>query len=301
MSRGNLELLLVTIIWGINSIAVKDALGEFLPLQFNVVRLGLASLLLLAVMRVSGKWEIPARGDWGKLVLAGFLGNTLYQFMFIRGIARSSAINTSFVLATMPATTAVLSHFMGRQRMTRRMWAGVLMTIAGVVAVSVGDGNVAGFREGSLSGDLTTLCGTVGWCLFTVYAADLTRRMSPTAFTAWTMVAGATLLVPLSIGEMRAARWSGISALSWGELAFSASFALVFSYILWNRGVKHSGPASTAVFGNLTPIWTGLFGWLILRERWTLVKLAGAAVVLAGVTVVRVRGAAPTEAAAGGE
>jgi drug/metabolite transporter (DMT)-like permease len=278
-------MFLVTIIWGINSIAVKDALGRFLPLQFNVIRLGLAAVLLLLVMRVSGKWEVPSRRDWPMVVFAGFLGNTLYQFMFIKGIAMSSATNTSFVLATMPATTSVLSHLMGRQRMTARMWSGVLLTMAGVAGIVLGGGRLAGLKAGTLAGDLTTLGGTAGWCLSTIYASDMTKRMSPTAYTAWTMVSGAVLLAPLSIGEMASAPWSSIPARSWGELVFSASLALVFSYILWNKGVMESGPASTAVFSNLTPIWTGFFGWLLLHESWTVLKLAGAAIILTGVSL----------------
>jgi len=299
LGRGNLELLLVTIIWGINSIAVKDAVGTFLPLQFNVVRLSLAAVLLIAVMALSGKMEYPGRKDWPVIILSGFLGNTLYQYAFIKGIAMSTATNTSFVLATMPATTAVLSHFMGKQKMTKRMVLGVLLTVTGVALVALGDSGSLSFTSKTLKGDLLTLTGTFGWCLSTIFAADLVKRMSPTAYTTWTMVAGAVLMLPLAVGELRAAEWRAASLANWGELIFSASFALVFSYILWNRGVKASGPASTAVFGNLTPVWTGLFGWLILKEGWTAAKVLGAAIILGGVSMVRFGGVAVSGDAGG--
>ncbi|MGE5578907.1 MAG: DMT family transporter [Bacillota bacterium] len=288
MTRSNLELLLVSFIWGINGIAVKDALSGFTPLQFNVIRLSLAASLLLLVLKASGNMEVPSRADWPKVILAGFLGNTLYQYLFIKGIALSSASNTSFVLATMPATTAVLSHFTGKQRMNGRMWSGVLLTMCGVaLIVAGGAGGLSGLGGGSLAGDLTTLSGTIGWCLCTIFAADLTKRMSPLAFTAWTMVAGAVLMVPLSVGELLRADWSAPSALHWTELVLSGTLANAFSYILWNRGVKSSGPASTAVFSNLNPVWTGVFAYFILGETWNARKVAGAAVILAGVTLVR--------------
>ena len=291
--RANAELLFVSVVWGINAIAVKDALTGFLPLQFNVIRLSLAAVLLLVVLRAGGKFEVPSRGDWPAIVLAGFLGNTFYQYMFIKGIALSTASNTSFVLATMPATTALLSHFLGRQKLTARMWVGVLLTVAGVGAIVVGsNGGLAGLvgrslHGGTLAGDLMTLSGTVGWCLCTIYAADLTKRMSPTAFTAWTMVAGALLLVPLSVGDLVKADWAAATPRNWAELVLSGSIANGLCYVLWNRGVKHSGPASTAVFSNLNPVWTGVFAYLILHETWKWQKLLGAAVVLAGVSLVR--------------
>lgn len=288
MTRSNLELLLTSFIWGINGIAVKDALSGFTPLQFNAVRLCWAALLLLLVLRSSGNLEAPSRADWPKIILAGFLGNTVYQYLFIKGIALSSASNTSFVLATMPATTAVLSHFTGRQRMNGRMWGGVLLTMGGVaLIVAGGAGGLSGLKGGSLGGDLTTLSGTLGWCLCTILAADLTKRMSPLAFTTWTMVAGAVLMVPLSVGELLRADWSAPSVVHWTELILSGAVGIAFSYILWNRGVKSSGPASTAVFSNLNPVWTGVFAYFILGEKWNMQKFVGAAVILAGVTVVR--------------
>ncbi len=288
MTRGNLELFLVSFIWGINGIAVKDALSNFMPLQFNVIRLSLAAALLLLALRASGNLEVPSRADWPKVIAAGFLGNTLYQYLFIKGIAMSSASNTSFVLATMPATTAVLAHFTGRQRMTSRMWGGVLLTMLGVGLIVVGGaGGLSNLGGGSLAGDLVTLSGTIGWCVCTIFAADLTKRMSPLAFTAWTMVVGAALMVPLSVGELLRADWTAPTALNWAELILSGALANAFSYILWNRGVKSSGPASTAVFGNLNPVWTGVFAFFLLHERWTTPKFLGAAVIIAGVSVVR--------------
>lgn len=285
VSRGDIEMLLVTVIWGINQIAVKDALGYFLPLQFNVIRLGLAALLLLLTMRLRGQWEVPSRSDWPKIVFAGFLGNTLYQYLFIVGISKSTATNTSFVIATMPVTTALLSHLMGRQKMNTRMWTGVFLASVGVASVIGSAGQ--GPSGGTLVGDLTTLAGTTGWCLCTIFAGDFTDRMSPASYTTWTMVAGAILLVPFSVGELARSSWDTIPLKSWFELAFSASFALVLCYILWNKGVMESGPAKTAIFNNLTPVWTALFGWMLMGDRWTWIKAIGALVALVGVYLVR--------------
>lgn len=287
MLSGSCGLVLVTLIWGINSIAVKDALSNFLPLQFNLIRLTVATAILFAVLALSGPIRLPQRKDWALLVLAGFLGNTFYQYMFIRGLSLSTAGNTSFVLATMPATTALLSHFTGRQQMTARMWVGVALTVLGVSVIAASGPGASGLSSGPLAGDIVTLTGTLGWCLCTIIASDLMGRMSPLEFTAWTMLPGAVLMIPLAWREMVLGPWSRITTLNWAELLFSASFALVFSYIIWNKAIKDSGPAKTAVFGNLTPVWTGIFSYLLLGERWSLARVMGAVAILAGVTLVR--------------
>lgn len=295
MTKNDFELLLVTFIWAVNGIAVKDAVSKFLPLQFNVIRLGVAAATLFVIMIVTGRFRVPSKRDWPLILLAGVLGNTFYQYLFIKGISMSTASNTSFVLATMPATTAVLSHFLGKQRLTRRMWFGVLLTLVGVTLIIIGgseNGRTGGTgipMGGTMLGDLITLSGTIGWCLYTVLSADLVDRLDPTAATTWTMFAGVIFLIPLALPELRSATWSNIGILAWGELLFSAVFALAVSYILWNRGVKESGPARTAVFGNLPPVWTGILGWLFLNEKWTFVKFIGAGIILFGVSMVRSR------------
>ncbi len=105
MTKNDFELLLVTFIWAVNGIAVKDAVSKFLPLQFNVIRLGVAAATLFVIMIVTGQFRGPVEeGLFALILLAGVLGNTFYQYLFIKGISMSTASNTSFVLATMPAT-----------------------------------------------------------------------------------------------------------------------------------------------------------------------------------------------------
>jgi drug/metabolite transporter (DMT)-like permease len=293
LTKNDFELLLVTFIWAVNGIAVKDAVSKFLPLQFNVIRLGVAAATLFMIMIATGQFRVPSKKDWPLILLAGVLGNTFYQYLFIKGISMSTASNTSFVLATMPATTAVLSHFMGKQKLTRRMWLGVLLTLVGVTFIILGGSNggtSTGIVMDTMVGDLITLSGTAGWCLYTVLSADLVDRLDPIGATTWTMFAGVIFLMPLAWPELRSSTWSNIGILAWGELLFSAVFALAVSYILCNRGVKESGPAKTAVFGNLPPVWTGILGWLFLKEQWTVVKFIGAGIILLGVSMVRTLG-----------
>lgn len=291
MSRSDLEMTLATFIWGLNAILVKDALGSFLPMQFNVVRLNFCSLLLIGILAFGGKMELPRGKDWPRVIWAGFLGNTIYQVAFIKGIALSSAGNTAFVLATMPATAAVMSHLMKTERLTGKMWAGVVIAFAGVMIITLaGQGGGEGLSPATL-GDLITFTGTIAWCFHSIIAADVVKRLSPLAFTTWTMVPGALLLIPFSLRELGPGNWA-IGSRSWLELFFSGSVAIVLCYILWNRAVKESGPARTAVFHNLTPVWAGLFSWLFLGEPWTLVRFLGALAILGGVCLVRLTGPA---------
>jgi len=281
-------LLGVTLVWGVNNIAVKSALARFSPLSFNVLRFAVASVLIMLVLRAAeGPLRLPPREDLPTLALVGFLGNTVYQVAFITGLARSTAGNVSFVLATMPATTAFLGHILRIERLSWRTWAGVGTTLGGAILIVISGSGVISFGGASTRGDLIVLAGTVGWCMYTLMSKGLLRRYTPLRLTAWTMVIGAAMLAPFGLPELVRQDWSLPGPAEWGALVGSASLALVAGYVIWGWGLSRIGTARTAMYGNITPLWTGLLGWLLMGERWGAWRIVGAALILLGVAVVR--------------
>ncbi|MCJ7560536.1 DMT family transporter, partial [Candidatus Bathyarchaeota archaeon] len=100
----SLDLLLVAMsfIWGINFSVVKGALANFSPLSFNAIRFGTASLILLSLLWIRERSLGVRKKDVGRFVMLALIGNTVYQLFFIMGIARTTAINSSLILATTP-------------------------------------------------------------------------------------------------------------------------------------------------------------------------------------------------------
>jgi drug/metabolite transporter (DMT)-like permease len=279
--------VLVTLIWGLNSVAVKYALGEFLPLAFDGLRFAVSSALILAVLRLAeGRLELP-KADLGRVFLIGVLGNTLYQVGFAKGLALSSAGNVSFVLATVPATVALLGRAMRLERLSGRGWLGIALAMGGCALIVASGGGRISFGGATARGDLIVLAGTLGWSLYTILSRPLLARYSPLRLTAWTMAFGGAVLVLVSLPELWAQDWSRPGALAWGCLLGSAALSIVLCYVIWSWGLRQLGAARTAIYSNLTPLWTGLFGWLLMGETWGPARIAGGAVILLGVWLVR--------------
>ncbi|MDP2872939.1 MAG: DMT family transporter [Bacillota bacterium] len=281
-------LLTVTLVWGINNVAVKTALQGFSPLSFNALRFAIASTLAMGLLLITERRVALPRPDLALLFGIGFLGNTVYQVGFIKGMALSTAGNVSFVLATMPATTALLGFLLRVEVLPWRAWAGLATTLGGaLLIIASGGGGSLSLGGATARGDILVLAGTLGWCLYTILSRRILDRYTPLRLTAWTMVLGTIPLVALSVPELRAQDWSRPAPLHWACLAGSAALALVFAYVVWNWGLSRIGTARTAIYGNITPLWTGFFGWLLLREVWAPARVAGAALILLGVGMVR--------------
>lgn len=283
----------MTLVWGINNVALKRALTQFLPLSFNALRFIVATALVFALLYRAERRIVVPRGSLARLAVAGLLGNVVYQVGFIRGLSLSTAGNVSFVLATMPATTALVGHLLGLERLPWRGWVGFGTTLSGCVLIILAGGGGLALGGPTVRGDLLVLAATLGWVSYTILSQRLLVRYSPLMLTAWTMGLGTIGLVAVSAPELARQDWSRPDALSWVTLVGSASLALVFGYVAWNWGLRQIGTSRTAIYGNLSPLWTGLFGWMLLGETWTAGRLLGAALILCGVATVRSSGRSP--------
>lgn len=278
-------MLLVVIIWGANFSIVKVALNEMPPLAFTAARFVISSALLLAMVWLDGAEERLPPGSLWRLVWLGFVGNTLYQICFILGLARTSAANSALLLATMPIMVALLGALLGVERLTRNVLGGIVVAFSGIALVVVSRGVTLSWE--TLGGDVLILAAVFCWSVYTQGLRTLGDRLSSLRLTTLTMLTGTPGLVLVGGPELWEMDWSRISLVVWSALVYSAVFALVVAYLLWNRSVRAVGGSRTAVYTCVTPIIAALIAWPMLGERPTLLQAIGAALIIVGVLLAR--------------
>lgn len=279
------SLSLMVLIWGVNFAVVKGALASFHPLVFNALRFSIASLFVLGVMSARGELGLPERADLARVLALGLMGNVAYQMCFILGLARTPAGHASVVLALTPVTIALLSTLTGHERPGARTWLGALLSVVGIALVTGAGLRVQG--RSALVGNLILLGACLTWAFYTVGARPIVRRYGSLQATAWTMWVGTLGLLVVGTPYLARQRWSGVPPGAWGGLVFSALFAIGLAYLIWYRGVERIGNTRTAIFSNLTPVVAMAAAALLLGERPGVWALAGAAMTLTGVMVVR--------------
>ena len=285
----DLRLILVTILWGVNFSAVKFALTDFYPLSFTIVRFSLAALFLFAVMLWDREPFWIDRRDRGRLIMLGFVGITLYNILFMYGLQHTTASNSALFIATSPLFAALAQAWAKKERLTARGGSGlVLSTLGAVLIISSRTGGLSMTRE-NLRGDLLTLVAAYTWALYTMMAKPLLERYSPVKVTAYTMAAGALLLLPFGLHQLAIQPWGAVSGMSWAALGYGAFLAGGVAYTLWYQGVKRVGATKTIVYHYLMPFTAVVFAAVFLAERITVLQLAGGAAVLVGVYLVQYR------------
>lgn len=275
----------MAIIWGVNFSVVKYGTTLLEPMAYNGVRLTIAALLLVAIVAV-GRDALPPRRTIVALLLLGVLGNGIYQYLFVQGIARTSASDAALVIASTPAFVAIIGWARHVERTTVRGAFGILLSIGGMGLVVVGTTTDAA-TDASLLGDLLVLVGSLAWAAYTVLLKPHTERISGMQLSAFTMVGGAVPLAIVSAPAVLRAPWHSMPFAAYGAIGYSAVFSLVVAYLFWYRGVRVLGPTRTAMYSNLQPVVAVIVAWAALGETPTVWQILGAACIMAGLFMTR--------------
>ncbi|MCA1616440.1 MAG: DMT family transporter [Acidobacteria bacterium] len=280
-------MLLVVLIWGANFAVVKSSLAEFPPLAFTALRFTLAALLLALIVYAREGSLAPPRGGFWKLAGLGFVGNTVYQLLFIVGLDLTTAGNTALLISTTPVLVALLGAALRIERVTRHVGAGVALAFAGIVFVLASRG--VALSLDTLGGDLIILCASLLWALYTLGVRALGGGISSLRVTALTMLVGTPGILLAGLPQLARGEWLAASWAAWAGLAYSAVFALVVAYAIWNASVRAVGSSRTAVYSCLIPVVAALVSWPALGERPGRAQAFGAALIIAGILLTRRR------------
>jgi drug/metabolite transporter (DMT)-like permease len=289
----DLLLLVMAAIWGVNFAVVKFATGAFAPLAFNVLRVGLATIVLFALVRVSGQ-ALPRGRDRLALLGLGMLGNGLYQVLFIEGIARTRAGDAALLIAAAPALMAIMGRLRGTERTGPRGVVGILLSLVGIALVVFGDTSSGTSGASTLLGDALILGGCLCWSLYTVLLQPYTERVDGVPLSAVTLAGGLLPLLVVGAPSLARTSWSTVSGGAWAAVLYSGLLALALAYLFWYRGVRVLGPTRTGMYSNLQPVIALLVAWATLGETPQAPQLAGAVCILSGLVLTRLGSRAST-------
>lgn len=278
------DLLLIgmSFIWGLNFTVIKSALEHFSPTVFNAIRFTAASLLLLLILKLKEKSIKIDMKDVKRFLLLAIIGNSIYQVLFINGISRTTAGNSSLILATTPIFVALFSSSTSVEKIGRRFWQGIILSFIGVSMIILGSGKPIALTIQNLIGDMLVLAGTVCWSAYTVLSKPLLRKYSPLKLTAITIAMGTPPLILIAIPYMPTQNWNLIETWDWLGLAYSSCLAVAIGYTIWYSGVSHVGGAKTSLYEYLITIIAVAAAWLLLNEIMAPIQLIGAALTLIG-------------------
>lgn len=249
------------------------------PVTTAFLRFGLAGMLLLVLAVVRRQLTLPKSTLVGAIAMA-VVGIFLYNMFFFEGLSHTSAVNGSLIASANPAITALLARIIRKERTSLRQWCGILVSFLGVVLVISGGSLAALLHLDVNPGDLFIVGSATCWAVYSILGRGVLARAGSIVTVTFTCIIGAILLSPFAFRETSGAwRTSGVF---WACILYMAAFPSVFAYIWWNDGVREIGPARSAIFINLVPVFVMILSVLMGKFPGA-GQIAGGSLVLAGV------------------
>ena len=279
--------LVVMAVWGAN-FAVQKALFDLLPpaaflfARYLLMPICAAALLLYAN---KGCWPRLPRRDALQLAGLGLLAHTLHVSMVTFGMHWSTAFSSALIMACGPVFTLLILHAAGIEALTRGQVAGVALAGSGVL-VFLSD-KLVGNQWAATGGDLMMLFSASLFSFYTVMSKPLIQRHGGLAVMAYATLAGSPLIVLFGLPAARVAPWGQMSALQWGLLLWATLVSAFAGWLVWGWVNAQRGVARTAPMQYLMPLVAGGVAWWATGERFTLLKIGGAVLTLAGVALAQ--------------
>jgi probable blue pigment (indigoidine) exporter len=168
---------------------------------------------------------------------------------------------------------------LGRRPLLRAVVGGVL-GVVGVAVMLLGGGDGAGLDpRGIVASVAAMLMSSVGYVLANRWQGEV--EVLP--LTAWQLVAGALVLLPVAVAvEGAPPALDGTAALGF---AYVSLVATAVANVAWFAALRHLGPSTVGLVGLLNPVTGVLLGTVLAAEVLTWRQGLGIAVVLAAMAL----------------
>ncbi|MGE5352577.1 MAG: DMT family transporter [Acidobacteriota bacterium] len=283
---GEGALLFNTIIWGGTFVIVKNSLNDISSMLFVGIRFLIASLILLPfAIKELRKLD-------GKSV---FMGLMVGVFLFLGfstqtvGLNYTSATKSGFITGSLVMFTPLLQLIIEKRKPTPGAMFGSLLVLLGLVFLSVRDTSVWNlfYELGSNFnfGDVMTLLCAIFFAMQIVFLDKASRRINFKALTLLQISATSmlALLLAFALGalgiEPMRAEFTG-SLL--GGLAYTAFLATFITMTVQTRFQKEVSPTKAGIIYSFEPLFSAVFAFFALGERFTLFSFIGCALIFSG-------------------
>lgn len=255
------------------------------------IRLSGAAIILLipAVVALRGRWH-QLKDNWLTILLFGVIGVAGCQLFYFNAVSRLS-VGVALLLEYLAPTMIVLWLWAASRRRPRALTAiGTLLSLGGLVLVLDLTGSVKVDFVGVLWGMAAAVCLVIYFFI----TAKQNDTLPPIVLASGGLMAGSILIwvvggtgllsMTFATADTQLGPWT---TPWWVSIAGLVILSTVLSYVTGIMAARSLG-SKVASFVSLTEVlFAVVWAWLLLAELPGAIQLAGGALIVCGVVLVR--------------
>ena len=275
-------VLLVSVLWGGNLVAIKIGLLDAPPLRLAWLRFLIGGVVITLWAWATGRLAgvRVERHEWRPLLVLAALFTAQIGTMNV-ATDLTNAAHAAIFLNMHAVNTVVLAHFLiPGDRLSPRRFVGILLAYAGILVLFAG-----GTSDGtaSLLGDAIMFVSAAILAERTVYLAGAVHRFDPVKLLLSQALTGVVVFIALSqVLEPAPTRWTLRLALA---LLYQGALVAGFCFVVNLWLLKRYRPSALATFSLTQPIFGVIAATLVAGDPLTLVLLVACAGVMAGIAL----------------
>lgn len=279
-------LLFISLCWGGSFFFVEILLAYLPPLTIVTARIGIAAIVLWALVFMLKLQRPRGISQWGALIVLGLLSIALPFSLITWAQTRIDSSIASILNATAPLFVVLLAGItLSDERLTLNKLAGVITGLLGV-SILIGPGAMNGFG-GSTVGQLAVVAASFSYALAAVFSRRFAQMgLSPTMVATGQVTMATVMLLPLALVMEGAPNLTTVPLTAYVSLLGLALLSTVLANVLYFRLIKTAGATNSALVGFLMPVVGTTLGIALLGEAFTLLQILGAVLIGVGLLIM---------------
>lgn len=271
----HLYAMITQICWALAYVYTRLALQYFNPYSLGLLRFFIASISLVFVV-VFMKIKPPAAKDIVWFVISGATGFFLHMVFFNIGTSYVTAATSSVLLATVPIITALMAFLFYAESLAAHQWVAVGIEFAGILVLTL-----VGNSFSANKGILWILATAFLLSIYNIIQRKLTKEYSSLQVSSYSIFIGTVMLMvfaPSAIIEVQQAPVEQLFNI--GILGVVSS---AVAYVAWAKAFSKAEKVSqVSNYMFVTPLLTGILGFLIAGEVPGISTIIGGVIIILG-------------------
>lgn len=249
----HLALIFCNVIWACDYPFYNLVLGKYIsPLAMVSASLVIAAVWSLLPLL----WEKPERiepNDRLKIFGAAMLMGVARKMCMMFGLSHTSPIDGSIISTTTPLLVLLLSVFIGLERFTPKRTLGVLLGMAGTVAVIV-TSNSGLHEKSDMIGNLLIFTSACVSAAYMVWFKRLLSKYRITTILMWIYCLSAIVMLPFGLNDILKTDVSNVSPKIMLAVLFVLIVPTYLPNLLLNYSLRIVAPTISSIYAYIQPV-----------------------------------------------
>lgn len=289
--KSHLALLVCNVVWAMDFPFYNIVLPRYVHPMAMISASLIVTALFSLVPLLWRKAERVERADIRKLVGAALLIGVLRKLFLMYGLSKTSPIDGSIIDTIVPLLVLLLSVLLGMDRFTRLKLAGLVLGMAGAVAVVLTGGS-SSHAHSQLVGNVLVFLTACTTSFYMVWFKRLISRYSIFTVLRWLYCVAAVMALPLGIGPILHTDFRAIAEHALLPTLFVLTVPTYLPNLMLNYALKSVPATVSSIYTYLQPVlaillsvWMGLDKLHLDTVLFALVIFLGVGMVLKSYTI----------------